>query len=76
MHDLRRRHALKRSAAPRKLIKQILNHASAVGITRLYARSDPLPRMREWLDKLGEHYDQLSASPTVFPNTDDDFTNT
>jgi hypothetical protein len=25
----------------------------------LCARSDPLPRMREWLDKLGEHYQMI-----------------
>ena len=39
-------------------IKAIFDHASAAGITRLYARSDPLPRMGKWLDKLGEHYSQ------------------
>lgn len=31
----------------------ILNHASAAGITRLYGRSNQLPRMRDWVDKLG-----------------------
>jgi integrase len=61
MHDLRRTAAthLEALGCPLETIKAILNHASAAGITRLYARSDPLPRMREWLDKLSEHYANL-----------------
>jgi hypothetical protein len=34
-------------------IKAILNQRRR---DRVYARSDPLPRMREWLGKLDEHY--------------------
>jgi hypothetical protein len=30
-----------------------------IGLPRLYARSDPLPRTRDWVGKLGEHYDCL-----------------
>ena len=58
MHDLRRTAAthLEALGCPLETIKTIWNHASAAGITRLYARSDPLPPMREWLDRLDEHY--------------------
>lgn len=58
MHDLRRTAAthLEALGCPLETIKAIFNHASAAGITRLYARSDPVPRMREWLDRLNAHY--------------------
>ena len=58
MHDLRRTAAthLEALGCPLETIKAILNHASAAGLTRLYARSDPLPRMREWLGELDAQY--------------------
>ena len=45
---------------PYETIKDILNHVeNRSDVTTRYTRSDPLPRMREWLTKLGEHYHQL-----------------
>ena len=44
-----RRTAATALGCPLETIQAILNHASAVGITRLHARSDPLSRMRDWV---------------------------
>jgi integrase len=60
-HDLRRTAAshLGIISCPLEVVSEILNHASPAGITAIYARSDPLPRMREWLDRLAEHYESV-----------------
>jgi hypothetical protein len=65
VRDLRRTAARYLETLGRLLetIKAILNHASGAGITSAYARSDPLPRMWEWLNRLREHYATILRVP-------------
>lgn len=66
-HDLRRTAAthLEVLGCPDKVIKQILNHSTELGVTGIYMRADPLDAMREWLTKLDDHYAALNPAPSV-----------
>lgn len=61
MHDLRRTAGTHLGAlgCPLEVIQQVLNHSSIGGVTARYVRTDPVPRMREWLDELAAHYARL-----------------
>jgi len=63
-HDLRRTAAthLEALGCPDKVIKQILNHSTELGVTGIYMRADPLDAMREWLTKLDDHYAALNPA--------------
>jgi len=66
-HDLRRTAAthLEGLECPLEVIKNILNHSDGRGVTGGYMRSDPMPRMRDWLTKLDRFY--ASLLPLALP---------